>query len=210
MDLRRQGIRVKRGARTGSAPSDAQLIMRMPSPPMRVLIARTNGPSDNYAAETLVKVLGAQFAGAGTTASGARVVRDAVSELGVRPRVVDGSGLSRSNRTSPAQVVRLLSEMDDSADGPAFIASLPVVGRSGTVSRRMRSTAAEGRCRAKTGTLTGVSALAGVCTTTSGDRVAFSFLMNGINAFTARTLQDRMTAALAAYEPAGLGAVSRR
>jgi D-alanyl-D-alanine carboxypeptidase/D-alanyl-D-alanine-endopeptidase (penicillin-binding protein 4) len=199
--LRRRGIRVVRSARTGTAPPDAQLIMRMPSPPIRVLVARTNVPSDNFAAETLIKVLGAQFTGRGTTAGGARVVRDAVSELGLVPRVVDGSGLSRGNRTSPAEVVTLLRGMDESPDGAAFTASLPVAGRSGTLRTRMRRTAAEGRCRAKTGTLTGVSTLAGYCTTTTGGRVAFALLMNGVNAYTARGLQDRMAAALAAYRP---------
>lgn len=209
--LRRAGIRVGRAARTGTAPSGASLIMRMPSPPMRTLAARTNVPSDNYAAETLIKVLGAQFAGEGTTAGGARVVSEAVSELGVQPRVVDGSGLSRANQTSPAMMVTLLREMDESPDGRAFAASLPVAGRSGTLSGRMRGTPAEGRCRAKTGTLTGVSALAGYCTTASGGRVAFAFLMNGVNPFSARQIQDRMTATLVAYEsaPVGLG-VSRR
>jgi D-alanyl-D-alanine carboxypeptidase/D-alanyl-D-alanine-endopeptidase (penicillin-binding protein 4) len=207
--LRRSGIRVKRRARTGTAPMGAELIMRMPSPPVRVLAARTNVPSDNYAAETLMKVLGAQFAGDGTTAAGAKVVRDALSELGVLPQVVDGSGLSRANQTSPAEVVTLLREMDETPDGAAFRASLPVAGRSGTLSGRMRRTAAEGRCQAKTGTLTGVSALAGYCTTAGGGRVAFAFLMNGVDPYSARQLQDRMTAALAAYEPAALG-VARR
>lgn len=207
--LRRNGIRVRRSARTGSAPMGAQLVMRMPSPPVRVLIARTNVPSDNYAAETLVKVLGAQFTGEGSTASGALVVREAVGELGTLPRVVDGSGLSRANLTSPAEVVTLLREMDETPDGPAFAASLPVAGRSGTLSGRMRRTSAESRCRAKTGTLTGVSALAGYCTTTSGTRVAFAFLMNGVSAYSARQAQDRMAAALAAYEPVALGAARR-
>jgi D-alanyl-D-alanine carboxypeptidase/D-alanyl-D-alanine-endopeptidase (penicillin-binding protein 4) len=61
----------------------------------------------------------------------------------------------------------------------------------------MRGTAAQDRCQAKTGTLHDVSALAGYCTTASGRRIAFAFLMNGITVTRAHPLQDRMTIALA-------------
>ena len=82
---------------------------------------------------------------------------------------------------------------------PAFTASLAVAGRSGTLSTRMRGTTAQGRCRAKTGTLRDVSALAGYCDTTAGGHVAFAFLMNGTAPWWARIRQDRMTAVLARY-----------
>jgi D-alanyl-D-alanine carboxypeptidase/D-alanyl-D-alanine-endopeptidase (penicillin-binding protein 4) len=65
----------------------------------------------------------------------------------------------------------------------------------------MRRTAASGRCEAKTGTLHDVSNLAGYCTTVTGERLAFAFLMNGIYPPYAHVLQDRMTAALARYVP---------
>jgi len=55
-------------------------------------------------------------------------------------------------------------------------------------------------CRAKTGTLSNVSALAGYCDTRGGGRVAFAFLMNSVYPWTARRIQDRMTAALARYD----------
>jgi D-alanyl-D-alanine carboxypeptidase/D-alanyl-D-alanine-endopeptidase (penicillin-binding protein 4) len=79
----------------------------------------------------------------------------------------------------------------------AFEGSLPVAGRTGTLRRRMRATAAQDRCRAKTGTLVGVSALAGLCDTAGGGTVGFAFLMNGAGIYTARRAQDRMTAAIA-------------
>ncbi len=204
--LRRQGIVVARRARSGVTPAAAAPVMSMPSDPMSVLIARTNTPSDNFMAETLIKLLGARFAGDGTTAAGATVVREALAELGVRPRVVDGSGLSRANRTTASQVVTLLRGMHDTPDGPAFISSLAIAGRTGTLAHRLRWTAADGRCQAKTGTLTGVSALAGYCTSAAGGRVAFAFLMNGVDVTAARRLQDRMTVALATYRPAAVPA----
>ncbi len=63
----------------------------------------------------------------------------------------------------------------------------------------MRSTAARDACRAKTGTLRDVSALAGYCETRDGGRLAFAFLMNGVYPSSAKVLQDRMAAALARY-----------
>ena len=77
--------------------------------------------------------------------------------------------------------------------------SLAVPGRSGTVRRRMRRTGAS-RCRVKTGTIRGVSNLAGVCTTAGGQTVGFAWLMTGVNVWTAHRIQDRMTTLLASYE----------
>src|SRR5215217_9264598 len=111
---------------------------------------------------------------------------------------LDGSGLSRSDRTSPREVVATLDEMDGDA---AFGGSLAIAGRTGTLEDRMRGTSAQDRCRAKTGTLRDVSALAGYCTTRSGRDVAFAFLMNYVSPYGARILQDRMTDALARYRP---------
>ena len=65
----------------------------------------------------------------------------------------------------------------------------------------MRGTHAQDRCRAKTGTLRDVSALAGYCTTRRGGAVAFAFLMNYVSPYNARILQDRMATALVRYSP---------
>ena len=200
--LVRAGVAVRRHARAGVAPASAQLVLRQPSAPMSRLVAVVNQPSDNFGAEMLIKLLGARYAGRGSTAGGARVVTEAIRELGVRARVADGSGLSRANRTTAAQVVTLLREMDASVDAVEFTSSLAVAGRSGTLHRRMRGTAAAGRCRGKTGTLTGISALAGYCSSSTG-RVAFAFLMNGVDVAAARRRQDRMTATLGSYRTVG-------
>ena len=96
--------------------------------------------------------------------------------------------------------MRLLAGMDQSDAAIAFDDSLPVAGRNGTLATRMRGTPAQDRCRAKTGTLRDVSALAGFCDTIGGERVAFAFIMNRVWPPSARVLQDRMTAALARYD----------
>jgi serine-type D-Ala-D-Ala carboxypeptidase/endopeptidase (penicillin-binding protein 4) len=196
--LEHRGVAVRGAARRGVAPAGAVPLLSWESPPLATVLRLMNLPSDNFYAETLVKQLGARYGGAGTTAAGAAVVRATVARFGARPQVVDGSGLSRADRTAPRDVVRLLAGMHaDPVAGPALADSLPVAGRSGTLVTRMRGTAATGRCRAKTGTLSDVSALAGYCDTTAGRHVAFAFLMNGVNPTAARRLQDRMTAALA-------------
>jgi D-alanyl-D-alanine carboxypeptidase/D-alanyl-D-alanine-endopeptidase (penicillin-binding protein 4) len=196
--LRAVGVDVTRKARRRRTPKDAELVTAWRSQPVAELLRQMNQPSDNFMAEMLVKVLGAQFGGAGSTSAGARVMREELAELEITPRIVDGSGLSRNDRTSPREVVTLLDELGGDA---AFTGSLAVAGRSGTIATRMRGTAAQDRCRAKTGTLRDVSALAGYCTTRAGRQVAFAFLMNYVSPWNARVLQDRMAVALARYRP---------
>src|SRR6185503_10231981 len=100
--------------------------------------------SDNYYAETLLKNLGADFGGSGTTAAGAAVSRRQAARYGARPTIVDGSGLSRQNRTTPRDVVRLLDGLDESDIARPMRISLSVAGKSGTLFDRMRDTAAKG------------------------------------------------------------------
>jgi serine-type D-Ala-D-Ala carboxypeptidase/endopeptidase (penicillin-binding protein 4) len=195
--LRAAGVRVAGRSGAGVTPPDAIELATADSPPMTDLVRRTNVHSDNFAAEMLLKALGARFGAAGSTIAGAGVVREQLASFGVHPRIADGSGLSRANRTTPRQVVRLLDRVHGQGVAGAFEGSLPVAGRTGTLRRRMRGTAAQDRCRAKTGTLVGVSALAGLCDTAAGGTVAFAFLMNRAGIYTARRVQDRMTAAIA-------------
>ena len=198
--LRAAEVKVGRRARVGGAPGQqAAEITTLPSASMGLLARDTNVPSDNFIAEMLLKALGASFGGGGSTFAGAQVVRDTLDDFGVRPRIVDGSGLSRANRATPRQVVRLLERMQAQEIAPTWTSSLAVTGRTGTVKRRMRGTRAAGRCTVKTGTIRSVSNLAGVCATVGGP-VAFAWLMNGVNVYGARRIQDQMTATLAAYE----------
>jgi serine-type D-Ala-D-Ala carboxypeptidase/endopeptidase (penicillin-binding protein 4) len=197
--LRTRGISTGRAARTGRAPSYTEELGAVASEPVAALSRRINVPSDNFTSEMLLKALGARFGSSGSTPAGAQVVRQTLDRFGVRPRIADGSGLSRANRTTPRQVVRLLERMEGQDVRASWRQSLAVPGRSGTVRRRMRGTPAAGRCRVKTGTIRAVSTLAGVCTTAAGRTVGFAWLMNGVNPRGARAIQDRMTATLARY-----------
>jgi D-alanyl-D-alanine carboxypeptidase/D-alanyl-D-alanine-endopeptidase (penicillin-binding protein 4) len=157
----------------------------------------TNKPSDNFFAEMLLKGLAADATGRGTTAAGARLAAGFARRLGAPASLADGSGLSRANRATPRRLVALLLAMSRRPESPAFLDSLAIAGRDGTLARRMRRGPARGRCRGKTGTLSNVSALSGFCRARSGDTYAFSILMNGVNPVGARRLQDRMAQAIA-------------
>ena len=109
------------------------------------------------------------------------------------------SASNQTNRTSAADVVRLLAAMHASAVAAPFEASLAVAGRSGTLRHRLRSTAAARACRGKTGTLNRVSALAGLCTTRQGHVLAFALLMDDVTIWRGHLAQDRALRALVAY-----------
>jgi D-alanyl-D-alanine carboxypeptidase/D-alanyl-D-alanine-endopeptidase (penicillin-binding protein 4) len=197
--LKTRGVTIDAKARAGRASAGMTPLTEWDSPTIGQIIAQMLPPSDNYDAETLAKDLGADYGAAGSTAAGTAVVRSTIARFGIAPTIVDGSGLSRLDRTSPRQVVTLLSGMAATDQGTALDSALAVVGRTGTVYNRMRGTAAQDRCHTKTGTLHDVSSLAGYCTTLGGDRVAFAFLMNYVYPLGAHVLQDKMTVALARY-----------
>lgn len=195
--LRDAGVRLTVKGRTGKTPAAALALATRRSPTIRTLIRDMNVPSDNFIAEMLLKAVGMSDDAAGTTARGAaRARRVAKQVYGVTPRIVDGSGLARSDRTSPREVVGLLTQ---TIEDDAFFRSLAVMGRTGTLSGRLRSSPARGRCRGKTGTLRDVSALSGYCETLGGDVLAYSILMNRVNPYGARALQDRMVAAIVRF-----------
>lgn len=198
--LRAVGIRVRGAARAGTLRTEGVVLGGASSVPLDDMMRRINVPSDNFASEMLLKHLGGRFGSAGSTPAGATVVKAALREVGVIARPFDGSGLSRADQVSPREVVDLLTEMAELPDvGEAFDDSLPVAGRDGTLADRMDGTRAAGRCRAKTGTLRGVSALSGYCSTRSGNLVAFSFIENNTSEYSAKLVEDRMTALIARY-----------
>jgi D-alanyl-D-alanine carboxypeptidase/D-alanyl-D-alanine-endopeptidase (penicillin-binding protein 4) len=199
--LRAIGVHVEGG--TGRADLRPNVLRRDPlasvaSPPIKTLVAATNKPSNNFFAEMLLKRLAARPGTPGTTKRGARKAERFARKLGSSVQMENGSGLSRSDRTTPRELGRLLVAMRGGPAGHAFRRSLPVAGRDGTVAHRMNGTPAAGRCRTKTGTLIAVSALSGYCRAGHG-LVAFSILMNAVNVDAARDAQDRMAALIARY-----------
>jgi D-alanyl-D-alanine carboxypeptidase/D-alanyl-D-alanine-endopeptidase (penicillin-binding protein 4) len=199
--LRSSGIQIRRSVSLGNADEEgSETIAVVQSPTIDALANNTAVYSNNFFAEMLIKLLGAEFGTAGTTAAGAAVVEEFARDRGTSVRAVDGSGLTRGNRASPLQVVRLLQAMRLTPVGDEFVSDLALSSREGTVANRMDGTAAEARCRVKTGTLTGVSALSGYCFNASGREIVFSILMAGVrNLDSAHYEQDRIAAAIASY-----------
>ena len=197
--LKAAGIKdPKTEALKGTTPPGAHTLATVSSPPMAQLIELTNTPSDNLFAETLIKDIGARFGGRGSTAAGAAVVRaEVASQFGVHPKIYDGSGLSYGDSSSPLDLVAALTKMSADRD---FVDSLAIAGETGTLQQEMVGTVAQGRCRAKTGTLISVSDLSGYCRARDGHTLVFSILQNYVNPNTEHPLQDRMAEALAAYD----------
>jgi D-alanyl-D-alanine carboxypeptidase/D-alanyl-D-alanine-endopeptidase (penicillin-binding protein 4) len=193
------GISVAGKAARGTAPAGSVSLASVRSRTMTAIVRRMNKISNNFYAEMLVKHLGARYRGAGTTRAGCAVIRRVLVERHVPlggVRIVDGSGLSRLDRATARSVGRLLvSAWRDQSVRAPFFASLPVAGVDGTLKDRMRSGAARGRIRAKTGTTSAASALSGY----AGTRYVFSVLQNGspINWTNARRAQDRFARSLA-------------
>ena len=162
--------------------------------------------SDNLSAEALLKVVGAECEGTpGTTAAGRRYLHDYLTALGIDTLAIslaDGSGVSRYNLTNAETIITLLKAIHaDTALFEPFRRGLPIAGVDGTLERRMRGTAAEGNLRAKTGTLSGVSALSGFVDTRDGEHLAFSMLMQhfATEASRYRAVQDRIGQFLAEF-----------
>jgi serine-type D-Ala-D-Ala carboxypeptidase/endopeptidase (penicillin-binding protein 4) len=198
--LRAGGMAVPALVALAKAPPNAKRIGVIRSPTLTRIVDTTNVYSDNFFAETLIKLLGARYGGAGTTTAGAAVVSAFARSLGTDVHAVDGSGLTRSNHASPRQVADLLLAMRNDPAGEDFVEDLAVTGKEGTVDDRMSGSAAYGRCRVKTGTLTGVSNLSGYCFNEGGRVMVFSILMGSVGSVsTAHLYQDRIAAAVASY-----------
>ncbi|NUT55327.1 MAG: D-alanyl-D-alanine carboxypeptidase/D-alanyl-D-alanine-endopeptidase, partial [Thermoleophilia bacterium] len=163
--LEAAGLRVAGRTRTGVLTTAGLPLARDVSEPLADVVRFMGRESDNYTAEILVKQLGAEYAGRGTTAAGTRVIRSALEEAGVPlegVRLADGSGLSGHDRLTAAALVALLEAgLAESDLRDAFLQSLAVAGVDGTLEDRMRKRPARGRVIAKTGTTRLASALSG-------------------------------------------------
>jgi D-alanyl-D-alanine carboxypeptidase/D-alanyl-D-alanine-endopeptidase (penicillin-binding protein 4) len=198
--LRKAGVGIRVQVALEAAPNNGKQVAVVRSPSLTRIVDLTDVYSDNFFAETLIKLLGARFGDAGSTAAGAAVVAQFARQQGSSVHAIDGSGLTRSGRASPLQVVQLLHSMRSNEAGDDFIQDLAIAGEEGTVASRMHGSAAEGRCRTKTGTLTGVSNLSGYCFNRDGKTMAFSILMSGVRDLgLAHLEQDRIAAAVAGY-----------
>jgi D-alanyl-D-alanine carboxypeptidase/D-alanyl-D-alanine-endopeptidase (penicillin-binding protein 4) len=165
------------------------------SAPLVNLAATMMKMSQNLYAETLLRALGAHDVGIGSFDTGRAALQRTLIAWGISPSdlmIADGSGLSRYNLLTAEALVTILARVAaDERLRDRFAAALPVAGRDGTLSDRMRHTAAEGNLRAKTGSMSGARSLAGYVTDADGERLAFAVIANNYDASSdtiARTL----------------------
>lgn len=203
--LTSRGIKVDGGMRLGKTPPTAVKVASLLSPPLASMISAMNRESINHYAELLFRnaARGPQRDAVGTVANASSVLDTFfASKVGVDTSTLvfaDGSGLSTLDRVTPRAQVQLLGYAHRASWGPWLHASLPVAGDSELLKRRMRNTPAEGNLHAKTGTTNDVIALAGYVTATNGEIIAFSFLYNGRDRWTAKSMIDVMSETLASF-----------
>jgi D-alanyl-D-alanine carboxypeptidase/D-alanyl-D-alanine-endopeptidase (penicillin-binding protein 4) len=155
-------------------------IARLVAPPLLQSVTYVSEDSDNLAAELLLRHIAQATSGAGAE-DGLDAVHTMLDQAGIgrtEVELFDGSGLSPYNRVTPQATVRFLSWTAKQAWGGVFRATLPVGGKTGSLARRFRGTALEGRIFAKTGTVQGVNALSGFLVAASGETLVFSVIAN--------------------------------
>ncbi len=190
----------------GETPDSVLTLIQHNSPLLPAVVTYTNKVSDNLFAEIILKTTGAEIKGTpGTAEKGHMVIHGLFNDFGVDTtmfELADGSGVSRYNVISPDQIIELLKAMhQDFRVQAEFKTSLPIAGVDGTLKNRMKNTPAEGKLRAKTGSLSGVSALSGYTTTASGELLAFSMMMEHFVVPTSkiRAVQDRIGAVISGF-----------
>jgi len=203
--LQRAGITLRGAVQRGMAPPKIKILAEHRGSLMPILI-NLNKISDNLTAELLLKTIGAEKFGApGTAPKGIRAMRQFFGSAGVDTNAVysaDGSGVSHYNLVTPANLIRLLTAMwKNFSIRNEFVATLPIAGVDGTLSHRMKGTAAAGVLHAKTGTISAVSTLSGYTATADGEELAFSFMMQHFlgSSRSVRTIQDRLGAELSQF-----------
>jgi D-alanyl-D-alanine carboxypeptidase/D-alanyl-D-alanine-endopeptidase (penicillin-binding protein 4) len=161
---------------------DPRVLVTTISPPLREIATVLMKVSQNLYAETLLKALGASRNGLGTAEGGRAAVRAALTGWGVPADgyvLYDGSGLSRYNYATASTIATVLERMyKDPNHRDAFVATLPIAGKDGTIATRMRHTRAEGNAVAKTGSISNVRSLSGYVKTRDGETLVFSMLAN--------------------------------
>jgi len=169
-------------AELAESMAERRTMVETKSPTLREIGIVMMKVSQNLYAETLVKSIGAARGGLGTFDGGLTTVRGALAAWGVPNDGyvnADGSGLSRYNYLAAATVTAVLErEYKDERHRDAFIATLPIAGKDGTIAARMQRTRAEGNAVAKTGSISNARSLSGFVRTRDGEMLVFSILAN--------------------------------
>ena len=200
-ELITSGVYIEGFTENGRADKNAQVICTR-THTMDEILLRMMKNSDNLYAEAMFYQMGAATGAHPANAkSAAGVIKKLITKVGLNTedyRIADGSGLSLYNYVTPEMELRFLKYAYERRDIYDHLRpSLPIAGEDGTLKNRMQKTAAAGNVYAKTGTVSGVSCLAGYCTAPNGHILCFSIMNNGLTtARKGRDFQDRICIAM--------------
>lgn len=205
-ELRDKGIHIimpfnSDGPEEGTVPNGASIICSRFHPISEILVEMMK-ESDNLYAESMLYQVAASGGVKKASAANARThIKKLVSKIGLNPgnyKFADGSGLSLYNYITPELMVRLLRYAYRNSDIiTSLYPALPIAGEDGTLSKRMKGEYTHNNVRAKTGTLTGISSLAGYCRTANNHMLAFCIINQGVMRVSdGRAYQDRICTAL--------------
>ncbi len=182
--------------RLQQTPVSAVKLLEQTSEPLGSVVRDINKWSNNVMAKQLLLTMGAEKSGApATEAKGVAAVRDWLQVNGLKFDelvIENGSGLSRIERISAAHLGQLLVRAYHSPVMPEMMASLPILSVDGTIKQRLKDSVSQGRAHLKTGSLNGVSAIAGYVLDANGHRHVLVMLVNHANASASRGAQDEL------------------
>ncbi len=184
---------------TGPAPADAEVLATVESPPLTDRIHAMMLDSDNVMAEAIGHEIAVHRGRPGSAAAATQETLDILAAHGIDitgVTLADNSGLSVHNLIPPRVLDSILLDAATRPELRPLLGTLPVAGGSGTLTQRYDDLSGRGWVRAKTGTLTGTSALAGVVTAESGRVYSFALLVNGAEILGARAALDEFTSAI--------------
>lgn len=177
--LRQRGVDIAAGGSAGSIPSGVENLASLQSPPLLDVVLEILAWSDNGAAELVLKELGLIGVGQPSTGAGAAVVTERLAAWGLPMEgfvMVDGSGLDTGNRVTCTLLVELMRWI---ADIPDLASRLAVAGEAGTLTGRLGAPVTSGWVLGKTGSLFGVTSLAGVTLGSDARPILFAWVANG-------------------------------
>ncbi|MDO9497052.1 MAG: D-alanyl-D-alanine carboxypeptidase/D-alanyl-D-alanine-endopeptidase [Nocardioides sp.] len=205
------GVKVTGAPTPGTAPEPADPVASVSSAPLGEIVEQVLQVSDNEASEVLLRHVGIAAGGEASFVGGRRGVVRTLKAAGVdlaNATLYDGSGLSRRNSMTPGVLLDVLRLATTRPELGSVLSGLPVAGFTGSLALRFEDAPAEGRgrVRAKTGTLTGVSSLAGVVTDLDGNPMLFVLMSDRVAVADTLDARDALDSAAAALGACRCGA----
>ncbi|QGU01251.1 D-alanyl-D-alanine carboxypeptidase DacC precursor [Corynebacterium kalinowskii] len=183
----------------GQAPANAEVVASVQSDPLWQRLETMMENSDNVMAEAVGREVALKRGTGNSVAAAVQATQDALKEAGfdlTGLELKDNSGLTETNYNTPRLLQDLLHRAVTDAKLRPLLDTLPIAAANGTLENRYHDTAGQGWVRAKTGTLTGVSALAGIVTARDGNSYTFALLSNESDILAARAALDELVSGL--------------